>query len=406
MNSQKFDLVVVGGGAAGFFAAINAAILYPDLQIVILEKSNKLLSKVKISGGGRCNVTHNCLDFKELCNFYPRGKKELYSVFSRFSVNDSINWFVKRGVKVKAEADGRMFPITDSSQTIIDCFLNETKRLKIDIWQNCGVVEINKQKDFQIKLSNDSQIVASKVIITSGGFQKEEQVSWLSNFEHRIIKPVPSLFTFNLMDKEITQLMGVSVQNATVKIEGLKYEFSGPLLVTHWGFSGPVVLKMSAFAARDLFDLNYRYKVIVKWIADLSLEEIKADLNFVKLEKHKQLVLKSNFGELPKRLWEYLLQKAEIAENLKWADVSKSQLNKLNELLFRDVYAAQGKTTYKEEFVTSGGISLSDVDMKTMQSKKVEGLYFAGEVLNIDGVTGGFNFQAAWSTAFVAAKLD
>lgn len=400
----RFDLIVIGGGAAGIFNAINVATLFPEKKVLVIEKSNKLLAKVKISGGGRCNVTHACFDPKELIRFYPRGARELLSVFSRFSPLETAMWFAERGVKLKTEEDGRMFPITDSSQTIIDCLLKEGEKNNVNIWQNCEVKNIAPQeKGFVLKLSDGQEISCHKLMIATGGHPKLEQYKWIEKLGHSIVPPVPSLFTFNLVKTPITELMGVSVKKARVKLLPLKLEDEGPLLITHWGFSGPVILKLSAFAARELHAIDYIYEVLINWLPQFNELELKNYFENQRLNFGNHKLINRQGFEFPSRLWSFLLYKSGIDENKRWADVSNKEINKLIETIMRDRYAANGKTTFKEEFVTCGGVSLKEIDFKTMQSKLVNDLYFAGEILNIDGVTGGFNFQAAWATAYVAA---
>ncbi|MFN4235579.1 MAG: NAD(P)/FAD-dependent oxidoreductase [Bacteroidia bacterium] len=400
----RFDLIVIGGGAAGMFNAINVATLFPEKKVLLIEKSNKLLSKVKISGGGRCNVTHACFDPKELIQYYPRGAKELLSVFSKFSPLETAMWFSERGVKLKTEEDGRMFPITDSSQTIIDCFLKEAQIHRVTIWQNCEVTNIAPQeKGFILKLADGKELSCHKLLIATGGHPKLEHYKWIEKLGHTIIPPVPSLFTFNLIKNPISQLMGVSVKKARVKLLPLKMEEEGPLLITHWGFSGPVILKLSAFAARELFALNYNYDIQINWLPEMNDVELKNFFEHQKLNFGSQKIINRQGFELPLRLWSFLINKSGIDENKRWADVSNKEINKLIDTIQRDTYKAHGKTTFKEEFVTCGGVCLKEIDFKTMQSKKVNDLYFAGEVLDIDGVTGGFNFQAAWATAYIAA---
>lgn len=401
----RFDLIVIGGGAAGMFNAINVATLFPDKKVLVVEKSNKLLAKVKISGGGRCNVTHACFDPKELIRYYPRGARELLSVFSRFSPLETAMWFAERGVKLKTEEDGRMFPITDSSQTIIDCLLKEAEKNNVNIWQGCEVKKIAPQeKGFVIELSDGQELSCHKLMIATGGHPKLEQYKWIEKFGHTIVPPVPSLFTFNLVKNPITELMGVSVKKARVKLLPLKLEEEGPLLITHWGFSGPVILKLSAFAARELHALDYKYEVQINWLPQFNELELKNYFENQRLNFGNHKLINRQGFEIPLRLWSFLIFKSEINEDKRWADVSNKEINKLIETIMRDRYAANGKTTFKEEFVTCGGVNLKEIDFKTMQSKLVNDLYFAGEVLNIDGVTGGFNFQAAWATAYIAAQ--
>lgn len=396
---DKKQIIVIGGGAAGFFAAINTAERLKSAQVIILEKSNKLLSKVKISGGGRCNVTNFCLDTNELVKNYPRGGKELKQVFARFQVQDTINWFEKRSVKLKKEADERMFPFSDNSQTIIDCFLKEVERLGIEVRLNEEVLKIEKLPNSWLNVQTDKNLryECCAVICSTGGHNRLKNYNFIQELGHKIITPLPSLFTINLPNSNIKELMGLSVKSALVKVAGLKHKYAGPVLITHWGLSGPAVLKLSAYAAEDFFAMNYEADILINWLSDLSEEEIKNEI-----EKNRFAIYNSLFG-LPKRLWEYFLIKAEIPLQKSGNELSKKQINKLVQILINDNYSMQGKTTFKEEFVTCGGVDLKEVDFKTMQSKIIPGLYFCGEVLNIDGITGGFNFQSAWSTAAVAA---
>jgi predicted Rossmann fold flavoprotein len=401
--SQKL-ILVIGGGASGFFAAINAAIHFPEAKVIIVEKSNKLLSKVRISGGGRCNVTHHCFENNELVKNYPRGEKELKQVFSQFSVQDTIAWFGKRSVKLKTEQDGRMFPESNSSETIINCFLTEAQKHGIAIHLNEEVLEIglaDNQKGINVKTTKQSYM-AHAVICSIGGHYQEKNYAFLKQAGHHIDELIPSLFTLNLPQSNIKELMGLSVKTGTVKVTGTKHQYTGPVLITHWGLSGPAVLKLSAFAAQDFFKLNYQAGISVNWTGLYNEEEIKEVLS-LQLQS-KALMVNTPLYEIPKRLWEYLLSRAEIGPAKPWTELGKKQLNKLAQVLSHDVYAMQGKTTFKEEFVTAGGIHLKEVNFKTMESKLVPHLFFCGEVLNIDGITGGFNFQNAWSTAWIAGK--
>lgn len=403
------QLIVIGGGAAGFFAAINVAEMYPDYRVIILEKSNKLLSKVRISGGGRCNVTNHTFETSELVKNYPRGAKELRQVFSRFAVQDTIDWFEKRGVKLKAEADGRMFPVTDSSETIIDCFLNEAKRLNVKINLEEEVLSIAacpqtsniKHQTIEVQTSKQTYL-ADSVICSSGGHNQKKNYNFIEKAGHTISELIPSLFTINLKNEAITELMGLSVKNATVRVEGTKHQYTGPVLITHWGFSGPAVLKLSAFAAKGFFEKNYNAGILINWTGSLSEEQVKNE--FEKHSASKALMVNAPLFDIPKRLWEYILLRAELALTKPWIELGKKQQNKLAQVLCADRYQMHGKTTFKEEFVTSGGVNLKEIDFRTMQSKIMPNLYFCGEVIDIDGITGGFNFQNAWSTAFVAAS--
>ena len=399
-------IVVIGGGAAGYFAAINVALNFPLAKVIILEKTGKTLQKVKVSGGGRCNVTNHCFDNAQLSKNYPRGEKELRQAFYQFSVSDTIAWFQNHFVELIAENDGRMFPSTNSSQTIIDCFEKSFTNLHGKVFLNTEVVNILKNEDeFTLNLKTGEDIMAHKVIITSGGYNQISGYNFLKDFNLSIIKPLPSLFTFNLQDKSITKLMGVSVPDAIVKIKNLNFQNQGPLLITHWGLSGPAVLKLSAFAAIDLASLNYNFEIEVNWNANYSTETLKQFL--IKLKNTSAKVWASLYAELgiPKRLHEYLLQECELNESKKLAETNNKLIEQFCQLLCAHPFKIKGKTTFKEEFVTCGGIDLKEVNFKTMECKKVPGLYFAGEVLNIDGVTGGFNFQAAWTTSYIGAQL-
>jgi len=399
---------VIGGGAAGFFCAINLAKKNPSYKITILEKTTKLLSKVLISGGGRCNVTNQCFEISDLIKNYPRGSKELRSVFSKFAPQDTIDWFEQRNVKLHAEVDKRMFPVSNNSQTIIDCFLDEAKKYGVAIQTKADVREI-KNQDGKIVLSiivndtNAKDLIADAVVVTTGGFNQEKAYGFLQATGHTIVKPLPSLFTFNIPNNDITQLMGLSVPNAKVKVVSTNYMFEGPLLITHWGFSGPAVLKLSAYAAEYFHQKSYESQINVNWL-NKEYEEIKHAVEQLQKQQYKSLPKNTNVFVLPKRLWEHLLIKADLNNDKPWSEITKKSINKLVEVLFADAYTMRGKTTFKEEFVTCGGIELKEIDFKTMQSKKMTGLYFAGEVINIDGITGGFNFQAAWSTAWLAAN--
>jgi len=397
-------IIVIGGGAAGFFAAINAAELNPGARVSIIEKSNKLLQKVLVSGGGRCNVTHACFENSLLVKNYPRGEKELRNVFSKFNTTNTIEWFKKRGVSIKTEEDGRMFPTTDNSQTIANCLLSAAEKLNVEIKLQVSVKEIVVHYKEFILRTDKGELVCDKLVIATGGNPKSESYDWLRKLGHTIIPPVPSLFTFNIQDKELHKLMGLSVTNAKVKVVNSKLQTEGPLLITHWGLSGPAVLKASAWGARLLNDLNYDFTITVDWLNKFKEDGLREELFFRKENLAAKQVLNTNPFELPKRLWEYFLNEANIKSETRWADLSKKQVNALLDVLIRDEYKVKGKTTFKEEFVTCGGVSLKEIDFATMQSKIVKNLFFAGEVLDIDGITGGFNFQSAWTTGWTAAK--
>jgi predicted Rossmann fold flavoprotein len=398
-------IAIIGAGAAGYFAAISCKNHFPEANVSILEKSNKTLAKVKVSGGGRCNVTHACFSISELSKFYPRGEKYLKKSFGIFNTNHTVAWFSTRGVELKTEADNRMFPITDNSQTIIDCLTREAEKLSIDVRLGFGVDSLIKTENgFEIT-SNKEIFLFDKIIVATGGNPKSEGFNWLSSFNHEIIPPVPSLFTFNMPSEKTEALMGVATQNTVVRIQGTSLQQQGPLLITHWGMSGPAILKLSAWGARILNDLNYNFTLLVNWTGLANEEVVREKVMNARLESAKKKIVNANPFDLTARMWEYLLDRVEIKHDIIWSELPKKEQNRLINTLFNDAYKVEGKTTFKEEFVTCGGISLAEVNMNTMESRKQEGLFFAGEVLDIDGVTGGFNFQAAWTTGFIAGKL-
>ena len=398
-------LIVIGGGAAGFFCAINAARMDRSLKVTIIEKSNKLLSKVRVSGGGRCNVAHACFDIAEMSKQYPRGQHFVKKSFHQFFTTDTIKWFEERGVMLKIEEDGRMFPVTDSSQTIIDCLLKETNKYGVDILMNREVKRINAQRSmFNIQCSNGENLDADFICIASGGYPKSSMFDWLKELGHTIEEPVPSLFTFNLPNHQITKLMGVSVEKSKVKIQNSKLEEEGPLLITHWGLSGPVVLRLSAWGARELKIRNYELGIIINWLPDYNEESLRKKFVELRNAKASQKVINKNSFGLPSRLWEFLAEQSGIKNEWRWADLPSAQQNKFIKNLCNYECDVKGKTTFKEEFVTAGGIKLSEVDANTMMSKKIPNLFFAGEVLDVDGITGGFNFQHAWTSGWAAAR--
>jgi predicted Rossmann fold flavoprotein len=403
ISSSKKDVIVIGGGAAGFFGAINTANLNPDLRILILEKSTKLLSKVKVSGGGRCNVTHHCFEPAPLSKHYPRGQKELKKLFYQFNASDTVAWFEAHGVKLKTEVDGRMFPISNNSQTIIDCFLNEVEKYNIEIETGCEVTRINKTANhFEVHTVNQI-LYSKKILIAVGGYNKLEGYRWLADLGHAIVSPIPSLFTFNEPARNFASLMGVSVPSAEVKIAGTKFLQRGPVLITHWGLSGPAVIKLSAWAAVELHHLNYTFTALVNWTNESELT-VRETLMQLKNNHSRKNITGNALFDLPKRLWEFLADKTGVASEKIWAEASHKEINRLIEFLTATPFSIKGKTTFKEEFVTCGGIDWNEIDLTTMESKLVAGLYFAGEVVNTDGETGGFNFQAAWTTAWAAAQ--
>jgi predicted Rossmann fold flavoprotein len=384
---------------------VNAARLDPSLKVAIIEKSNKLLSKVKVSGGGRCNVTHACFDIPEMSKRYPRGQHFVKKAFHQFFTTDTINWFEERGVKLKAEEDGRMFPVTDSSQTIIECLLKEANKFGVNILMNNEVKSLSMVNgEWSIKLSDSRLLTSDYICIASGGYPKASMFDWLKELGHTIEEPVPSLFTFNLPKHPITKLMGVSVEKAKVKIIGTKLEEEGPLLITHWGLSGPVVLRLSAWGARELKIKNYELRININWLPDYNEETLRKKFQELRTKNASQKIVNKNSFGLPSRLWEFFAEQAGIKNEWRWADLPATQQNLFIKNLCSYECEVKGKTTFKEEFVTAGGIKLNEVDANTMMSKKVADLFFAGEVLDVDGITGGFNFQHAWTSGFVAAK--
>ncbi|HEX5170782.1 MAG TPA: NAD(P)/FAD-dependent oxidoreductase [Cyclobacteriaceae bacterium] len=403
-NSNNYDLIIIGGGAAGFYTALQVAEKKSNYEVLILEKSSKLLTKVKISGGGRCNVTHHCFNPIELAHHYPRGERVMKSLFKRYQAANVVEWFTRKGVQLKTESDGRMFPISNSSQTIIDCLINEAHRHNIQIKTNSAVVRIEMLgSKFNVLLQDGGAYLAEKVVVAIGGSPRLETYYWLKELGHTILVPKPSLFTFNDHQKKFSDLMGISAPDAEVKIAGTKYSQQGPLLITHWGLSGPAVIKLSAWAAEYLYEINYKFTALVSWIGKVNEENTRRHLNEYKNKYRKQRVVINPLYALPQRLWQRLCELAEMPEDKVWAELPHRNLNKLLECLIRCPFQVDGKTTFKEEFVTCGGVDLNDIDLDRMESKKVNNLFFAGEVLNIDGETGGFNFQSAWTTAYVAA---
>lgn len=411
MNKTQQIFVVIGGGAAGFFTAVNAAAANPDLHVILIEKTTKLLSKVAVSGGGRCNVTHACFDNAQLVKYYPRGAQFLKKAFTHFAAKDTVSWFESRGVQLKQESDGRMFPVTDDAQSIVRILLNEASQYGIDIMMNAAVVGIAKINQahhqgprFEIQLKNEKKILAHHLCVACGGLSHASFGQWVQDLGHQMVKPVPSLFTFNLSDKKITSLMGVTVTNTEVRIAQTKLRQSGPLLITHWGFSGPAILKISAWGAVELESLNYDFKGYVNWIPTYDEHGLFNEMPNIRKQMASVKMNNRNPFGLPSRLWEYLLQTVEIDPEIRWADLPAKKQHMLVKQLCSYEFHVKGKTTFKEEFVTAGGIELSEVNPHTMESRITEGLYFAGEVLNVDGVTGGFNFQNAWTSGWIAAQ--
>ncbi len=406
---EKKKVIVIGGGAAGFFCAIQIAELHPEWEISILEKSNKLLSKVKVSGGGRCNVTHACPEVEVLLKKYPRGARFLKKAFYQFATKNTIQWFAKNGVSLHTEKDGRMFPTTNNSETIIDCFLQKVHQYQIKVLTGHEVVHVEKlhqEKDnsFVITLANQNKITADALCMATGGMLKSDKFPWLTLLGHTIVEPVPSLFTFNVADKNITTLMGVAVDNATIQWKGNKISEQGPLLITHWGISGPAAIKLSAWCARELANDNYEGAILINWTPEYNESTLKMEWINLRMDLGRREMGSKNPFNLPQRLWQYFLQEAGIVFATKWADLKSTQQQLLIQSLTKTTLQVKGKTTFKEEFVTCGGVELSEIDANTMESKLVSGLHFAGEMMDVDGITGGFNFQHAWTSGWIAAQ--
>lgn len=401
---SSFSVVVVGGGASGYFGAIAAAESLAAGRVAILEKSAHPLAKVRVSGGGRCNVTHACFDPRELSRRYPRGGRALIGPFHRFGPSETVSWFESRGVRLKAEADGRMFPITDSSRTIIDCLENEASRSGIQVFTGAAVQRIEKRETggFWIHLTSGDPLSCDRILWAGGGCRAEGHPAVALG--HSLVPPVPSLFTFQIDSPWLRELPGVSVPVAEVSIPSTRLKETGPLLVTHTGISGPAVLRLSAWGARDLSSVAYQFRVRINWCPESSSDSVLADLQSRRDDSGAQSILRSRWNSLPARLWEQLVIQAGIAPDTKWARLSRPQALKLASMLTGTEFQVSGKSTNKEEFVTCGGIPLPEVDFKTMESRIVPGLHFAGEALDIDGITGGFNFQAAWTTGWIAGK--
>jgi len=399
-------LVVAGGGAAGFFCAVTAARLNPELKVILVEKSGKLLSKVKVSGGGRCNVTHACFSIPDMVKKYPRGSNFVKKTFHQFFTTDTIQWFEERGVPLKTEEDGRMFPETNSSQTIIDCLYREASQFGVEIRIHHEIRSLEYKinaASFTIFFNNDLILDADFICVASGGYPKSAMFDWILKTGHHIEEPVPSLFTFNMPGNSITSLMGISVREAQIRISGEDLKERGPLLITHWGMSGPAILKLSAWGARILKTKEYRFEIRVNWLGDLTDQLLRDEIVTIRESSGGKKIWQKNPWELPQRLWEWQLEQAGI-KDIHWADLPAALQNKLIQQLTNQSFTVEGKTTFKEEFVTAGGLRLAEISHQTMESRIVPGLYFAGEVMDVDGVTGGFNFQHAWTSGFIAGK--
>lgn len=408
--TPAYDIVVIGGGAAGFFAALAAAELNPDARAVILERNRNVLAKVRISGGGRCNVTHACFDPAELVAHYPRGADALRGPFARFQPRDTIAWFEARGVQLKTEGDGRVFPVTDDSATIVECLVGGARRAGIEIRANLPIAALRRVTDgFEIALADGAALTARRVLLATGSGPKGWQ--WARELGHTVVPPVPSLFTFEIgrtgdgPDPRLDGLAGVAVKAARIRLPGSDHQQAGPLLITHWGLSGPAALRLSAWAARELHECGYRAEIEISWLPESRDDQLRAALRDYKRSRGPQLVsAHSPFGALPHRLWRALAAAADVHDDQRWAKLPKANIEKLARELLHGRFIMTGKGEFKDEFVTCGGVALDEVDFRTMESKRVPGLHFAGEVLDIDGVTGGFNFQSAWTTGWLAGR--
>lgn len=399
------QLIVIGGGAAGFFCAVNSARLNPSLQVTILEKSNKLLSKVRVSGGGRCNVTHACFDIYDMVRKYPRGANFLKKAFHQFFTTDTIKWFEDRGVRLKTEPDGRMFPVSDSSQTIVDCLMQEARLNRVDVVMGAEVKEVRKHDEkFEIQLGSGVVMQCDFLCVACGGYGKISMFDWIGKLGHSIEEPVPSLFTFNIPKHPITQLMGISVADVGVKLAGSKLTERGPLLITHWGLSGPAILRLSAWGAKELAARNWEFGAIVNWLPEVNEQSVRESFYNSRKDMSSQKISGRNLWGLPQRLWQFLCAESAVYDDMRWGDLPTKIQNHLIRNILSYELSIRGKTTFKEEFVTAGGVQLNEIDANTMESKVIPCLYFAGEVMNIDGITGGFNFQHAWSSGWIAAR--
>lgn len=403
---SKQQVIVVGGGAAGFFAAITCAEANPKISVTVLERGPQFLSKVRISGGGRCNVTHACFEPRALATRYPRGERALLAPFLAFQPTETIAWFAARGVKLKTEADGRMFPVTDSSQTIVDCLMAAAQEAGVKLALNCGVEKIARREGggFDLKLVNGENLSCDRLLLATGGCRAAAVGELVVALGHTLEPPVPSLFTFHIETPWLRELAGISVENAEVTILAAKLRERGPVLVTHWGLSGPGILRLSAWGARVLHGLDYKFSLLVNWLPHLDAAQADAVLNSRRASQPAKLVVNTPVAPVPARLWEQLVLAAGIARETRWADVARAAQHRLVQQLTRTELPVTGKSLNKDEFVTCGGVRLREVDFKTMASRVYPGLYFAGEVLDVDGVTGGFNFQAAWTTGWLAGR--
>ncbi len=407
-SERPSRIIIIGGGAAGYMAAISAKTHAPAAEVQLLEKSDKWLAKVRISGGGRCNVTHDCAEPRKLARHYPRGETFLRKVFTAWGQPQAVSWFAEHGVALKIESDGRMFPVSDDSRTVIDALQDAAHALGVVAHMQCPVTAMERvvaDGSAHWSLTTPSgKRTAHRVVVATGGSPKDAGLSWLRALGHEVVPAVPSLFTFNLPSEPVRELMGVVAPRVRLRIAGTKLESTGPLLITHWGFSGPAVLRLSAFGARALHELGYAYTVQVDWLGELDEAAARERLLLRMREHPKRQTVNAGTFELPARLWSYLLLRAGIPLEKPLGELGKKHMDRLLDVLTNDRYSASGKTTFKDEFVTAGGIALHQVDPITLESRVAPGLHFAGEVLDIDGITGGFNFQAAWSTGWLAGR--
>ena len=396
---------MVGGGAAGIFAAITCAEAMPGAEVIVLEKSPQFLTKVRISGGGRCNVTHTCFDAREFATRYPRGGKELIGPLQRFSARDTMTWFEARGVRLKTEGDGRMFPVTDSSQTVMDCLLQAAKTAGVKLRANCGVETGQRDASgFEITLANREKLSCDRLLLATGGCRGVAFGNLAVSLGHTLINPVPSLFTFNTETEWLRTLAGVSVESADVSVAGTGLCERGPVLITHWGLSGPAILRLSAWGARELHLRDYHFPLLVNWLPGFALEKIAREFQARRETQGAKLVANAPLAPIPARLWDALVAASGIEREARWASLTREQQQRLEQQLTRTEFAVTGKSLNKDEFVTCGGVRLTELNFKTMESRVCPGLYFAGELLDLDGITGGFNFQAAWTTGWIAGR--
>jgi len=402
------EIAIIGGGAAGFFSAIAVKENFPDSKVIIFEKSHQLLSKVKISGGGRCNVTNGCDTIEELSKAYPRGGRELKRAFKIFNNFDTILWFESRGVPLVTQGDNCVFPRSQESQSIIDCLINTSKNLGVIIKTGARINSL-KTNDSKLEIifadEKIQPLLFDKIIVTTGGSPKREGLEWLERCGHKIEEPAPSLFSFNMPSEPVKKLMGVVVENTIVSFQGTKLKADGPLLITHWGMSGPAILKLSSYGAKILKDTGYNFKIGINWVNETNNDTVVEELFRISKTHPAKILSSVRPYSLPIRLWMHLIEKSELSAEKRWGELGKKGINRLMNSLTNDIYAVKGKATFREEFVTCGGISLQSINMNTMESKVCKNLYFAGEVMDIDAITGGFNLQAAWTTGFIAGKL-